>query len=299
MLGRVVLIAICAALYSPPTDAQRLHPLDACADHPTLAEELNPQAQTEQIKLANETPKLRVAGVTFEGDGNLPEAVKEKVIRELDEATNQTISDLIQASAETIRDAFRNQGYFYTDVTVRKDFLSEAQGLSLRLAFQISEGLQYRLAEIQFVDARVFPASELRKQFPIQDGDIFSLIAIRKGLESLSRLYGSRGYINAAASPDIAPNKKDQQASMMVNMDEGQQFRVGSVEVLGLDRQFWGPTLKNELVPGQIFNYDLIGHVFAESKSALPADASRNDLEIHQDARNATVAIVFDFRRCQ
>lgn len=167
-----------------------------------------------------------------------------------------------------------------------------------KLAIQVSEGQQYRLAEIRFADAHAFPASELRKQFPIQDGDVFSTVAIRKGLENISRLYGSRGFINMAASTDIAPDKNPEQISVLINLDEGRQFRVGSVKVFGLDQGLWGPTLKTGLLPGKVFNSDLIQAVFNENKPVLPPDASQeHDVRITQDAKSATLAIVFDFRR--
>ncbi len=300
MLRGVGLIAICLALFSPPSYGRWQDRFDACVDHPTLAEEINPQPQTDQNQEAKQTHKVRVASLTFEGTDNLPDAVKEQVIRQMDEASYETISPSIQASQETIRDALRNQGYFYAASTASTNFVRNEKELSLKVAFQVSEGPQYRLTEIHFANAKAFPAAELRKQFPIQDGDIFSLATIREGMEKLDQLYSSRGYINLQPSPDISPDRNHQQVSVLINMDEGAQFRVGSVEVFGLDQQFWGPTLKSGLVAGKVFDPGLVRAVFSEDKSVLPPDASEeHDLHITQDPRNATVAIVFDFRRCR
>ncbi len=83
----------------------------------------------------------------------------------------------------------------------------------------------------------------------------------------------------------------------MLDLDEQKQFRVGKVEILGLE-----PTtesiLRSKLKPGDIFNYQVIDAFLKENKSALPPDASPKEIERHHDVQNGTVDLVFDFRTC-
>jgi outer membrane protein assembly factor BamA len=83
----------------------------------------------------------------------------------------------------------------------------------------------------------VFPPSELRNHIPLDDGDVFDLGRIRQGIVAVSRLYTSLGYTNFTASPDIRIDHNHQSVSVVFELNEDQQFRLGSVEVLGLDRE--------------------------------------------------------------
>jgi Surface antigen variable number repeat len=146
----------------------------------------------------------------------------------------------------------------------------------------------------------VFPIAELRRQVPLRDGDIFDLSKIRVGIDTLIKLYGARGYINFVGTPDINIDDANKSISVLMHLDEGSQFRVGSVRILGLGQVSTAQGLKLELKPGMVFNRDMIKEFYEQNKSVLPADASpRKNTTITQDARTHTVAILFDFRACQ
>lgn len=295
LLRLVPLIAACATLNAPLLNAQLPGRLERCVSHPTFTKEIE-----ESRSRATAFPRVRIAAVTFEGADRLPKSVKVQTTARLEEPIYDRDSNWLGASQQMVADALREHGYPHAKVSVTSNVLSsDPSEERVAVAFQISEGPQYRLSEIRFADAHVFPPSELRKHFPLQDGDVFNLAAIRKGIEALTRLYGAQGYINFTAEPDLRPDNKDQRISLLFELGEDMQFRVGSVEVVGLDRPLSGPTLKTKLVPGQVFNPALIEDVFSENKSVLPADASpRDNIEITQDAKHATVTIVFDFTPC-
>ena len=138
----------------------------------------------------------------------------------------------------------------------------------------------------------------MRKQFALRDGDV-DLQKIRQGLEALRRLYGTWGYINFVASPEIQADNTHQRISVLIEVEEGKQFRVGSVEVLGLDQETVDSVLKAKLRPGDVFNPKLVEEFSKKNKPLLPPDASpRDDMQLKQDGRNGTVAIEFDFRSC-
>jgi hemolysin activation/secretion protein len=302
-LWLIPLIPICATLYAPAIHAQLPRLVENCATHPTLAEEL--QAATYQT-LAGETkgaksyPKVRIDTVSFEGADDLPESVKAQTTRRLEDPIYDLDSDWIGASREIVWDVLREYGYFYAKVSAKASVLSgDLREQRAAITFQVSEGRQFRLSEIQFANAHVFPPPVLREQIPLQDGDVFNLRGIRKGMEALTQLYATQGYINFTPSPDIQVDNEHQRISVLFELDEGRQFRVGSVEVLGLYRPLSGPTLKTKLVPGRVFNPALIEDVFSENKAVLPPNvSSRDDTQITQDAKNATVAIVFYFMPC-
>jgi hypothetical protein len=247
--------------------------------------------------------KFHIDEVTFEGAKHLPQWVKAQLTHHVETPgsgiTSVPLKDYVEAQQENVRDALRNCGYFFAAVDSKPSILSsDDQEQHVAITFQVSEGHLFRLSEIQFVNAHVFPSADLRKYFPDRDGDPFNLHAIRKGFDAMTWLYGQHGYLNFTAYPDIRPDHQRQIISVGVDIEEGQQFRIGSIQVIGLNRPLLGETLKTQLRPGEVFNSALVDKVLEENKSILPSDASpRHDLQITQNPKNATVAIKFDFRR--
>ena len=193
----------------------------------------------------------------------------------------------------------QDYGYFKAAVRPQPHTLrSNPSGEQAWVTFYVTEGPQYRLGQIQFAKAHVLPVAELRKQIPLKDGDVFDLSKIREGIEALTKLYDAHGYINFVASPDIQIDEARQAISVVMQLDEGHQFSVGSVQILGLDQQVSDQALKLNMKPGMVFSHKLVEDFYKQNKAILPADASWEDVTITQHARTDTVAVQFDFRGC-
>ena len=296
-LRLVPLVGICAMLNVAVADSQFPAPPDRrCIDHPPPAQEIETSSHPSTV----ENRHTRVVAVTFEGADHLSESVKSEVTRYLEARLYGNDSSWLRDSKETIKDALGNLGYFPATVSTDVSVVSSDPEKRVAVIFRVTEGRPYRLTELQFSGTHVFSPSELRKYVPLRDGGMFNRTALRQGVEALRRLYGNHGYLNITILPDIRPDNRNQLISLTLHLEEDQQFRVGSVEVLGLNQPLSGETLKTKLVPGQVLDTALIDRVFDENQSILPADASpRHNLQITQDAKSATVAIRFDFRRCR
>jgi hypothetical protein len=84
---------------------------------------------------------------------------------------------------------------------------------------------------------------------------------------------------------------------VVFKIDEDRQYRVGSVEVLGLDRKISDRVPQMKLKPGDVFNPQFVKDFYEDNKSVLPAQVSRGEnTEIRQHSTDGTVNIVFDFR---
>jgi hypothetical protein len=83
-------------------------------------------------------------------------------------------------------------------------------------------------------------------------------------------------------------------------MDEGKQFFISSINVVGLDGQASENVLKDSLLrPGDIYNQSLADRFLREHASLLPPGATAES-RIHRGLNEpaGTVAIAFDFGRC-
>jgi outer membrane protein insertion porin family len=162
---------------------------------------------------------------------------------------------------------------------------------------QVDEGEQYRLGEIRFRNNKAISnVGALRNLFPLKDGDIFSREKVAKGLDNLRLAYGELGYFNFTLIPDTRINDESRTISLDVDVDEGKQFYVSSISVLGLDDH----VLKDSLLqPGDIYNQRLANLFVAKHATPSLTDALPDSrIHRHLDERTATVAITFDFRDC-
>ena len=135
----------------------------------------------------------------------------------------------------------------------------------------------------------IFPPEELRKRFPLNDGDVLDASKIKQGLDALDRLYGSRGYLDFAAKPETITNDKSATISLILVLDEGKQFRVGKVEAYNLDPEREAK-LKSRIQPGDIVNHDLFWEFFRENHTFISV--------LQQNEDNGTIDLQFGYSTC-
>ncbi len=289
----VLLGIVYAMLSCPSTCAQLPKRLQRCLPYPTLADEIR------EMQQETPRPKVRIDAVTFPGAIHLPESIWAQIAASLEHASFDSDSDWIGEVQQVVTNAWQEHGYFYAEVSAQAHLLSgDPTHQRFSVTVHVDEGRQYWLGDIQFGYATVFPSQELRNVFPLRDGGVFNIRKIREGFEALRTLYGSQGYIDLVASPVTQVDNAHQRISLLVEVQEGKQFRVGSVEVLDLD-QTMESLLKSKLRPGDPFNPRLVEDFYNENKSVLPAGVSpKEDMRLKLDFRNGTVAIVFDFGSC-
>jgi outer membrane translocation and assembly module TamA len=295
-LRLALLGATCTMFSASLIHAQLPRRLKGCSPPSTLADEIKERTR----ETATPSAKVHVVRVSFVGVDGLPESAKARVTHRAEKATFDADSDGPLYVAEDARQAMQNYGYFKSMVRSQPHTLrSNPSGEQASVTLYVTEGPQYRLGQIQFAHASVFPLPELRKQIQLRDGDIFDLSKIRAGIDALTKPYDAHGYINFVATPDVHIDGARQSISVVMQLDEGRQFRVGNVQILGLDRQISDHILKLEIKQGMVFSRKLVQDFYKQNKAILPTDASpREDTAITQDARTHMVAIQFDFRGC-
>ena len=285
-----------AILAAAATYAQLPRRIKNCLPYPTLADEIQ-QAQ-EEIEAAR--PKVHVVQVVFDGADGLPSAVREEMAKRFKKLCFNAGEDWPLFGAEYVRQRMQDYGFFEATLRPEARILHRSpKEVKAAVSFHVIPGRQYRLGQVEFLNSHVVPIRELRKQVLLRDGDIFDLSKLRLGLNNLIALYGAHGYINFVAIPDVQVDKARRRISITLRMDEGYQFRVGKVQILGLDREVSSHALKVKIQPGMIFSPQLVKDFYDQNRLFLPADASpKEDTTIVQNARDRTVAVSFDLRGC-
>jgi outer membrane protein assembly factor BamA len=249
-----------------------------------------------------ERVKAPIRDVIFTNDASLPSDAEDAIAHHLHHQTVQSgsldkqLSSAADEATERTRAAYQNIGYFKVQV----DGTALSVGLdSSQYDIMIetrSSGQQYRLGDLNFVNGTFFPTLQLRDLFPLLPGEIFSREKIVRGLEELSRLYGSQGFINFSAVPDTAFDDDTGIATLTILVDEGKQFRLRHVDVMGVDRGTKARVLAEfALKPGDVYTSEAWERV-AKKLLDLVQKSNHEVLDKQLDEANGLVDVMLDFR---
>lgn len=206
---------------------------------------------------------------------------------------NSTFNDDAEELQERIRAQFQDRGYF--QVEVQKLDIKVLDPLAspkpVRLEAQVSEGSLLRLSSIEFAGNHAVSTPELRAEFPIKVGDVFARSKITGGLESIRRLYSSRGFMDFTCVPDT---KLDSGLRLNIEVQEGPQYRMDQLEISGPVEVAEKLQTRWELSPGAVFNAGYVETFLEKNSSLLPADFTQSSgVELFRDCRDMTVSVHF------
>jgi outer membrane protein assembly factor BamA len=188
----------------------------------------------------DETIPAPIRLITFSNAALLPQDKQQEIAQIYRDrhvnsgSVERDMDSFAEELGERVRAEYQNMGYFKAEVDSHPLKTADAHVYDLEAQVR-SVGPQYRLGDIRFLRATVFPATELRDLFRMQRGEVFSRVKVAEGLEQLRHLYGSQGYINYTPVPATEFDNQTDIVNLTIDSDEGKQFRVGEIEVSGVD----------------------------------------------------------------
>jgi len=235
----------------------------------------------------------------------MPISDQNKIATSVKEKTHgYSIDDVRNEAVERVRTGWQDNGYFKVKVSGAAIGLNnDSAKQRIGLTFQVDEGSQYRLGGIRFKHNRaIADVTSLRRIFPIKDGDILSREKVGKGLENLRKAYTQFGYINFTVIPNTRFDEANKLISLDMDIDEGQQFYVSRIEVLGLDEATGDELLKSlPMKGGQIYNSRLWELSLLQSAPYFrDSPCHQNELQWDHsvDEKSGSVVLRLDFRSC-
>jgi hypothetical protein len=260
-----------------------------------------------QAQSSIDRPKVAIDTVELEGT-LLPEPIQERLVtsltpREYDEDSDwiKEVNDIVgRAETEGWPDR-ENQGYIGFSFSARWKPLRREPGLlHVLVTVSVDEGQQKRLEKIEFRYVGdesvppVFNSSDLRKLIPLEDGEIYNRDKYWAGISAMSRAYSERGFIDFNVMPTMELDQVNQTVSLVMDVNEGPQYRWGNVRVIGLDPNL-ETILRSKVTAGSPASPKLIRDFYQEYKSLLPVGASPESVKWESDAKRAIVDLTFDF----
>lgn len=307
---RFVLPALVQVIFlSRPLCAQLPSRLERCLPYPTLAQEISAMAEETKLSEPEPAPSQRVVIVSIRlvPEGHIPDSVRDRIIWSIKSPRyydDPELSWRIEMQEAGILTALKDAGYFLATAKVAPRLIdSNPQRSRYALKVYLEAGRQYKLRDFRFKpadpdhDTLVFPASELRSHFHLNRGDPFNTSRIREGMKDLEKLYNSEGCIDMVAEPETLIDDDLGVIDVVMRIDEGEQYHVGKVELLGLDEKTQNQ-LRPQFKPGDIFDGNLIDELLRRNKSLLPSDASWRDVEITRHIKEGVIDLRFDFYTC-
>lgn len=266
-----------------------------------------------------EKPLIRE--ISYEGNEEVTlEKLKEIVTLLPRTAFNQ---QLIQDNAEKIRLKYQDSGYYHAVIV---PVIVELKGGDKNIVYYIEEGKKIRLSEVIITGNTVISTKEIKESMKNQEHWFFSFFGnsgtlrseeLKEDVESVRNLYYNRGYIQVQVSDPIIEERPltvhthefmgqtetyttSNEVAIKLHIQEGDQFRIGSVSLKGNTTITDNELLKEiKLKRGDVFSretlrqdvsrvmdrYDSIARPFA---SVVPL--------FNIDQEKKTVALAFEIQ---
>ena len=196
---------------------------EARADH-----ELRPAAGGAAELLVNVDGGAHIT-VVFEGDP-LSEREKEELVPI--EREGSVDEDLLEDSANRIREHLRSQGYRDADAEYRRTPLEN----SLAVVFTVRRGPQFRTTRVVVAGASAIPEADLRGLLRTREGELFLEDAMDGDAAAIAEQYRRRGFTQVSVSPAAVPAAgalSPVPVEVRFTIEEGPQTMVGSITIAG------------------------------------------------------------------
>ena len=136
----------------------------------------------------------------------------------------------LQQDLERVKDFYRNRGYLRVRIgEVRREPAKKGR---VDLVIPVYEGEKYTVQSVSFGKMSVFRPEELEPALSLTARQPYSAEKMRDDIRMIRSYYGSRGYADAAVTPDIR-DAGPGAVSVVYQVTEGRRYRVGRVNIQG------------------------------------------------------------------
>src|SRR5215813_12873776 len=229
-----------------------------------LFQDVRIQARGSQIVVTVvENPVIN--RVAFEGNSRVKD---DQLKLEIQSKERGTFSrPVVQSDVQRIVEVYRRSGRF--DVRVNPVII-DLPNNRVDLVFEINEGARTTVRTIEFIGNRAYSSYRLREVIKtaesgilsfLQSGNVYDPDRVEADRELLRRFYLKHGYIDVrilAATVEYDPDVRGFVIRFMI--EEGEQFRVGTVDVRSTVRALDPGIVRSRLrvSPGDVFNTEAV-----------------------------------------
>jgi len=281
---------------------QDLSCVQKLSPYPQLTDEI----RDLQSEIRSRAAKITIDEIHFDGPILLSKKLVDEFVNREKQLEFDADDDWTSEIEGRARDFWQANGYFRAIATATPHLLgSDDKHQHYSVTLHLDEGLQYRLGDLRFRHASpdhdaepfAFPVATLRSLFHIRQGDPLNLDRIREGVEGMTKLYGTLGYLDFTSVPEFDPNDSEKRVSVTMVLAEEKPYRTSSIEVIGLEPRM-ERLLRATVKVDEPVNIQAIDDFFEKYKFSLPPGATRsNTVTFNRNLANSTQSLRFDFTR--
>jgi len=147
-------------------------------------------------------------------------------------------SDGMSSSADALMDWIKSKGYLSSKfITISREFNNTREVVDL--VFYLYEGERTTLEEINIEGSSVFKFKEIHRLLSVNEGEPLNLFKFNEGIERLKLAYRNKGFLDFNIENENNDNiiqyfKKNKIAKIHLKVNEGVQFRVNEISIVGI-----------------------------------------------------------------
>ena len=140
-----------------------------------------------------------------------------------------------QGDADRIRDYYLDRGYIQIQVGGPEIEILEG-GKWMRVHFNVTEGGEFKIEDIDFKNNDLFTADEIRKRIRLQKDMVFSRKTLREDMSAVIDMYGEKGYAFANVIPDIRPDEASRKVDITFVIEKGEKIKIRRINIGGNEK---------------------------------------------------------------
>jgi outer membrane protein assembly factor BamA len=160
-------------------------------------------------------------------------------------------------------------------------------------------GKVYSTSSVDWKGASAITAGELAPHLHLPRGQPADAVRLLSDLENVGKLYRSRGYMTVQIKPDAQFDDDKSTVHYVLNVLEGDLYKMGELEIAGLDTQAKARMQEAwTLREGQPYNADYPKKFLDDTRQLVPRGVQWA-VSIHEtpDAKDKTVDVEIRFKR--
>jgi outer membrane protein assembly factor BamA len=161
----------------------------------------------------------------------------------------------------------------------------------------LNPGKVYSTSAVEWKGNTVFATEDLQRLLHLPVGQPADAVHLASDLETAGKLYHTKGYMAARVAPQAALNEEQSTVRYVLNVQEGDLYKMGEFEVLGLDAQAKAKLQAAwTLREGDPYNSEYPRKFLSETSRFVPA-AVPWEISIHEavNEKDKTVDVTIRF----
>lgn len=224
-------------------------------------------SRDEGVLIVTVAERPSIAAVDVKGNSALPEEQMNDTLRQIGLVPGRIFRRSVLDNLETeVRQVYFSRGQYGTTVS---SSVEELENNRVNVNIDVTEGAIARISHMNIVGNIAFDESSLLGLLesgvgglnPMSSRDKYSRAKLAADTEILRAWYLDRGYLRfdiTSTQVTISPDKQD--INVTINIDEGEQYRVGDISFSGQGDELSEEELRSLLVmgPGDVYSRKLM-----------------------------------------